>query len=774
MLSALNSVFDPIGFLAPFTIQGRILWRELTAGSGWDEPLSESHVQKWDGWMTTMNELNSFGIGRMFVPLSVSTAEDVELHIFADASTAAISAVGYVRMEACGTAHIGFAMGKAKLAPSQSHTVPRLELCAAVLVVDVGATLSEALGIPLDSLHYYSDSKVVLGYLSNTTRRFYTYVANRVQKVLQTSRADQWSYIPTHDNPADQATRCSMTAKNFDMSLWIKGPQRLQRVQGENPKDGYLCFPLIDPEGDAEIRSDVKSFKLSMKPYQGFGTARFERFSRWENLVRAIMFLKNFARRLAGSVKGSDSHRQIKDTDLHICTEKQIIKQVQQEVFCKEIDCLLKGKALCKDSSIQSLSPFIDEDCVLRVGGRLNNSDLDILQRNPVLIPKHHIAVLLIRHYHEKVLHQGRHLTEGAIRSAGYWIIGMKRLVSSVIHKCVKCRRLRGTLGCQKMSELPIDRLTPGPPFTSVGMDCFGPWQVTTRRTRGGQADSKRWAVLFTCLTTRAVHIEVIEQMSSSAFINALRRFTAIRGKVKIYRSDRGSNFIGSVEDLGINVESDGVKQYLSSDGSTWKFNAPHSSHMGGVWERMIGVTRRILDSLLMNIPGGGLTHEVLTIFLAEASAVINSRPLTPVSSDLDNPYPLSPSVLLTQKSDSIVDIVIPTDVKNMYRAQWKRVQILAEIFWRRWKSEFLQTLQCRRKWTSDERSLHSDDVVLLRDKEVARNYWLLGVVTRTITSEDGKIRKAEVRVITQSGKPTTYTRPVNEMVVLIPFEDSK
>ncbi|XP_069105119.1 uncharacterized protein [Argopecten irradians] len=187
----------------------------------------------------------------------------------------------------------------------------------------------------------------------------------------------------------------------------------------------------------------------------------------------------------------------------------------------------------------------------------------------------------------------------------------------------------------------------------------------------------------------------------------------------------------------------------------------------------MIGVTRRIIDSLLMDVPGGGLTHEVLTTFLAEASAIINSRPLVPVSSDPENPYPLSPSVLLTQKIDSVVDIEIPTDVKNLYRAQWKRVQILAEMFWRRWRSEFLQTLQCRRKWTKEQRDLHSGDVILLRDKEVARNYWPLGVVTTVLPSGDGKIRKANVRVVAENDKVTTYARPVNEMVLLIPYQDT-
>ena len=183
------------------------------------------------------------------------------------------------------------------------------------------------------------------------------------------------------------------------------------------------------------------------------------------------------------------------------------------------------------------------------------------------------------------------------------------------------------------MAELPADRLQPGPPFTSVGVDAFGPRNIVTRRTRGGQANSKRWAIIFTCLTTRAIHIEVVEEMSSSSFINSLRRFVAIRGSVKSFLSDRGTNFVGATDSLkidAINVEEGKVKAFLYNSGTVWIFNPPHSSHMGGVWERMIGVARRILDSLLFGQHGSHLTHEVLTTLMAEVCAIVNSDRFCP------------------------------------------------------------------------------------------------------------------------------------------------
>ena len=179
----------------------------------------------------------------------------------------------------------------------------------------------------------------------------------------------------------------------------------------------------------------------------------------------------------------------------------------------------------------------------------------------------------------------------------------------------------------------PPDRVTPGPPFSTIGVDVFGPWEVVARRTRGGQAHSKRWAVIFCCLTTRAVHIEVIDEMSSSAFINSFRRFTSIRGPVKEIRSDRGTNFVGALDDIGatsIFVEKGPVKSYLESSGIKWTFNPPHASHFGGSWERLIGLSRRILDAMLLENKSKALTHDVLCTFMYEVCAILNSRPICP------------------------------------------------------------------------------------------------------------------------------------------------
>jgi hypothetical protein len=190
---------------------------------------------------------------------------------------------------------------------------------------------------------------------------------------------------------------------------------------------------------------------------------------------------------------------------------------------------------------------------------------------------------------------------------------------------------------------------------------------------------------------------------------------------------------------------------------------------MGGAWERLIGVTRRILDSMLLESKLKHLTHDVLVTFMAEVTSIVNHRPIVPVSTDSDNPFVLSPAVLLTQKmsSSANTDYIGDLDTKDLLRAEWKRVMCLSNTFWSRWRKEYLNSLQSRRKWRTDIPNIKEGDVVLLRDKTVHRNEWPLGLIVRAFESDDGKVRKTEVRV-TKDGKPTVYVRPITELVLLV------
>jgi len=768
VLSVINSIYDPIGFLAPVTVQGRLILQSLMAGTGsWDEPLPAHLLSAWESWKESLRHLSEIRIPRAYSP-TFSDETSRQIFMYSDASEKAIAASGYLvartQEDATGCS---FLLGKAKVAPSKGHTIPRLELCAAVLSVELAEILSEQLGVPLQNFRFHTDSRVVLGYISNRTRRFHTYVSNRVERIRRSSRPDQWKYIPTDHNPADCATR-GVEAKDFSQSMWLSGPRSCY-LKTEVPE--VESFPLIDPEQDKELRQDVNALKTEAKVQLTSWSERFAKFSSWRRLVESIARLKHMAAwfKKNRSCKGCYSDSNFKSVKSFHDAEIFVLKAVQNESFSKEVKHLGKDRPLPRDSPILKLDPYLDDKGLLKVGGRMHKSDLSNLEKNPVLISgKHHVATLLVRFHHEAIQHQGRHLTEGALRSAGLWITGGRRLISSVIHGCVKCKKLRGKLEYQKMADLPEDRLKPTPPFTFVGVDAFGPWNIVTRRTRGGQANSKRWCILFTCLIIRAIHVEVVEEMSSSAFINALRRFISLRGKVQEFRSDRGTNFVGACEELQIptvRVEQGEVADFLYKSGAVWKFNPPHSSHMGGSWERMIGLVRRILESMLSQ--ERNLTHDVLVTLMAEACAIVNSRPLVPVSCDSDVPEVLSPATLLTFKSDNVEYSAGQVDLKDTYKKQWKHVKHLADVFWHRWRREFLQSLQQRQKWQDNKPNLGEGDVVLLKDNSVGRMFWPLGRISEVYPSSDGCVRKVKVRVA-KDNAVVEYIRPAVEVVLLL------
>lgn len=267
--------------------------------------------------------------------------------------------------------------------------------------------------------------------------------------------------------------------------------------------------------------------------------------------------------------------------------------------------------------------------------------------------------------------------------------------------------------------------------------------------------------------------MEVIEEMSASSCINALRRFISIRGPVRQLRSDRGTNFVGAASQLKLVMDGDGkgsVQDYLLTQKCTWVFNPPHASNMGGSWERMIGTARRILDSMLLQTGRAKVTHEILCTLMAEVTAIINSRPLIPVSADPEAPLILTPSMLLTQKIGTSPTPPGNFSDANPLHTQWKRVQALAETFWARWRREYLSTLQSRQKWHTKRSNLKEGDVVLLKDKQARRNEWPMGRVVKVYQSNDGLVRKVDVKVASHL-PAKTYLRPVSELVLLLGSE---
>ncbi|VDI05042.1 Hypothetical predicted protein [Mytilus galloprovincialis] len=424
LLSIVNGIFDPMGFVAPIVVTGKLLLREIANGSyNWDDPLPRHLFAKWSDWKQSLISLEGLHIPRCYSPTSSCNAAERELHIFSDASEQAIASVAYLRTKDMdNNYHVGFVLGKAKVAPTHGHTIPRLELCAAVLAVQVSEIILDELDIQVNQTRFYTDSQVVLGYIHNQGKRFYKYVENRVERIRKSTQPIQWSHVRTNFNPADSATR-TVCAETFHNSMWILGPPQLRDFE-IGDLDGK--YPLLDPDNDSEIRqnANVKTLKSGIENRaKVFNFShRTERFSKWNSLVQSINRLKMLARKFHQNDKSD-----LNTVSTTLMSEQMIILNVQKEAFFSEIECIKNRKPFPRNSSIGNLNPFIDQSGLLRVGGRLKRAEIELSERHPIILPKnHHVSILLIRHLHESVKHQGRHFTAGAIRTAGYWIVGEK------------------------------------------------------------------------------------------------------------------------------------------------------------------------------------------------------------------------------------------------------------------------------------------------------------------------------------------------------------
>ncbi|XP_030611587.1 uncharacterized protein LOC115798771 [Archocentrus centrarchus] len=519
------------------------------------------------------------------------------------------------------------------------------------------------------------------------------------------------------------------------------------------------------PLGDPEVKR-VHALNTLKTEKKGLSD-KLTKFSSWHKATQAIARLIRCAKR-----DKTTGHSTVQERQNAQCV---ILKDVQATEYAEEIKLLKNGKALPLKSKLFQMDTFLDSDGLLKVGGRLQDASFSSALKHPILVPKgHHVTQLIIAHFHSKVHHQGKGLTINEIRSNGIWIPGINKAVANFIHQCVKCRRLRRGTEEQKMSEFPRQRLEPSPPFTFCGMDCFGPFL-----TKQARKVHKRYGLLFTCLCCRAVHIEMLDDMTTDAFINALRCFIAIRGAVSEIRCDQGSNFVGAKNELQEalkQVDSNRIITFLAEKQCDFKMHTPHSSHTGGVWERQIRTVRNILRSTA-SLSLGRMDDASLRTFFYEAMAIVNSRPLTVDNlSDPNSPEPLTPNHLLTMKSK----VALPPPGKfikeDIYaRKRWRQVQYLSEQFWSRWKREYLSNIATRQKWHTPRRNLKVGDVVMEKMNDLPRNEWRLARVMETVTDKDGLVRKVKIRFGERkmekgqcSSKPSIVERPVQKLVLLL------
>lgn len=785
ILSIVSSVYDPLGFVAPFILRGKQLLQDLCrSDSDWDAPVSEELDTQWLTWKLDVLHLNDFSIDRCIRPAVFADVSSVEFHHFSDASTVGYGQCSYARLfDVNGKVHVSFLMGKARVAPLKQISIPRLELAAAVVSCKIGQVLNREYKMDNVSNYYYTDSMVVLGYINNDAKRFHTFVANRVQTIRDLTTPEQWMHVVSEENPADLASRGASAKSLTTDSMWLNGPSFLWDPEYSSVSSQSTGSVEID---DPELRKSVVVLQSAVEESRDF-VQELARFSSWYRLKKVIALCLKFIRRLRTKVELETSlYDSVCVQDLQEA-EVKVIQLVQGRVFSEEISELKSQTELDKGhtrlrkrtNDLFRLNCFIGDDTLIRVGGRLANARIAENQKCPVILPKSSVVTdLVIRHCHEKAAHQGKGTTMNEIRSQGYWIVSAGSKVASFVNQCVTCRKIRGKLQDQKMADLPSDRVNASPCFTYCGCDYFGPFLV-----KQGRKEIKRYGVIFTCMYSRAIHIEVAESLTTDSFISALRRFISIRGQIKLLRCDNATNFVGAKNALAKSmnqIESDEVREFLLKEGCDFEnkfcFNVPTASHMAGVWERLIRIVRNILQGILSQ-QGTQLRDEELRTVMCEAAAIANSRPLCVENIGDPTLKALCPNHLLTMKYNVVISPPGEFEKTDLYvRQRWQRIQYLAQQFWSRFKTEYLVQLQVRHKWTHPRRNLEVGDIVILKDETVVRESWPLAKVVEVYPSDDGLVRSINLQMGTcqldsngkRTGTVSYLKRPVHKVVLLL------
>lgn len=374
--------------------------------------------------------------------------------------------------------------------------------------------------------------------------------------------------------------------------------------------------------------------------------------------------------------------------------------------------------------------PLIDENGILRVGGRLQNSDLPYAVKHPILLSKlNPLSQLIILDAHERTLHGGLTLTMAYVNRR-YWIVSGNQLAKNIIYKCMRCFKYAAKTSQQIMGNLPQVRLTVTRPFKHSGVDYARPITLKSSTLRSAVI-SKGYICLFVCMVTKAIHLEAVSDLTTSGFLAAFRRFTSRRGPCSDIYSDCGTNFVGASKELqALHNRSqktlpDELRQTLNYDRTNWHFIPPASPNFGGLWEAGVKSVKFHLKRIITS--DRILSFEELGTLLCQIESCLNSRPLCPLSTDPSDFDALTPAHFLIGEPTNCIqdDSLLDHNINHLTR--WKCVEKMKQHFWKRWRDEYLHKLQSRPKWLKANTNAKVGDMVLIADDRFGPGQWLLG-----------------------------------------------
>ncbi|GBN84617.1 hypothetical protein AVEN_189050-1 [Araneus ventricosus] len=686
--------------------------QQLWEGSfTWDEPLPPCFDTSFREWLQELTFVQDVVVPRLY--FSEMKTEMLEVHIFSDASPKAYGSVAYFRMKHPSGVRTSFILSKSRLAPLKTVSLPRLELLGALVSARLCLYLRKTFPLIKESnIFLWSDSQICLHWIKGVSRQWKQFVQNRVNEIKEKTNPMNWYFCDGKTNPADKLTRGINIHNLMNDETWWTCPSWLSG--------------LDTPTWETTFTSDKELMEIE-REYKGERVL----LQTCREPVEPLLDLHNYS-----------------DLDKVIRITSYVVRFVNN---CrpngeKITGPLTANELICAEKCWVRLNPILTEDGLLCLGGRLQKSDFNFHEKHPLILPsKSRFSQLLISREHQRLHHAGVSETLTQIREK-FWILCGRQTVKSCLNKCLICRRFKVRRGNQIMAPLPENRIQAIYPFENVGIDFAGP--LYTRNT------DKAYIALFTCAVTRAIHLEVVSSLSTEHFLLAFRRFISRRGICPTVNSDNAMTFKSAdieLKRLYMNISEPEAQNYFGKKGIKWQYIVERAAWWGGYWERMVQMTKLALRKIL----GKALvTSEELQTILAEIEAIINSRPLTYIYNEPDEPFPLTPANFLTGRRLTVLPNWSDSRKSELFKGKReliKRFLYRERILNNFWKREYLLQLKGANfnKNVNVKTEFNVNDIVLLGEEKVPRQLWRLGKIIDVHKGRDGKVRSATIKTAT-------------------------
>ncbi|XP_062534893.1 uncharacterized protein LOC134204080 [Armigeres subalbatus] len=682
VVSDVSRLFDPLGLVGPVIIQAKIfiqdLWKD---NSDWDETLNPEHQAQWQEFRRNLT-----GLENLTVPRWVGTGGNTktELHGFCDASNKAYGACFYIRtISETGEVCVRLLTAKSRVAPldnpkkgNKRLSTPRLELSSAVLLAHLFEKITNSIGIETKCF-FWTDSTIVKSQLQYE-------------------------------------------------SLWFNGPHWLS-----SDEHNWPSAPQIDEEDFDPSVLETKSITAALPTLPP--NEIFSLKSSYTELLRLTAWIQRFCYNSKTSNRNNRRKGQLTVHELDEALDS-LVRVSQLECFQQEVADLSMGKEIRESSKLSPLHPELRKG-IICVGGRLRHAQIATRRKHPYILDHQHpFTLLIIAHYHRKLLHGGQQLMISAIRER-FWPTSIRNLVRKVIHRCIPCFRAKPKVQDQLMADLP-----PGEsePLFSISK------------------------AVYVCLVTKAVHLELASDLSAQAFIATLKRFSSRRGKPEIIMCDNGTNFVGArrqLEHLRHLFNNQQFQQYVirhsADEEIQFRFIPARSPNFGGLWESAVKSFKLLFKR---TIGSHTLLYDEMLTVLTQMEAVMNSRPLTPLSNDPDDYEALTPGHFLIQRPLTAIPEPDLDGIPENRLAAYQKAQRYTQLLWKKWSQLYLSDLHNRTKWTVRRENIAVGTMVVLKDEKLPPLSWLLGRVTETYAGKDGNIR-----VVTVKTRDGTYRRAISK-----------